>query len=144
MTKRNQKLIAALMLAVLLPATVFAASLRYCMGENDHRGIELAHAKDAHPPPGINRSAPSVDVALGALHLTDQHCHDRLLLPAAAKPEACQIRPPRPESVLEPVSRFQVNSRSKRRADQASSVTAFYRQPPDPRLASIRTVVLRN
>jgi hypothetical protein len=144
MAMRNHKLIAALMLAVLLPSTVFAASLRYCMGENGHRGIELAHAKDSRPTPGINRSAPSVDVALGTLHLTGQHCQDRLLLPAAAKSEACQIRPPRPESVLEPVPRSQVNVRPKRRVDQASSITASYRQPPDPRLAAIRTVVLLN
>lgn len=132
------------MLAVLLPATVFAASLRYCKGENGHRGIELAHAKDFRATPGINRSAPSVDVALGALHLTGQHCQDRFLLPEATKPEACHSRPPRPESVLEPISRFQVNAHTKRRIVHAGRLTASYPRPPDPRLVTLRTVVLLN
>ncbi|AGK56389.1 hypothetical protein HYPDE_23513 [Hyphomicrobium denitrificans 1NES1] len=45
------RLIAALMLAMLLPATVFAASLRHCEGENGHRGIEVAHPNDSHAQP---------------------------------------------------------------------------------------------
>jgi len=138
------RLIAALMLAMLLPATVFAASLRYCEGENGHRGIEVAHANDSHAAPGINGSAPPFDVALGALRFTNSHCQDRLLLPEVAEREACHSRPPRPESVLEPISRFPVNAHPKRRISHAGRLTASYPRPPDPRLVTLRTVVLLN
>jgi hypothetical protein len=141
---RIKKLIAALMLCVLLPATVFAASLRYCAGEDGRQEIEFAHAKDSHATPGMNRSAPSFYVALDALHLAGPHCQDRLLLPEAAKPEACHRRPSRPEPALGPIFRSQVNACLKRRVGPAGRLTALYLKPPDPRLVSIRTVVLLN
>lgn len=143
MTMRLQKLIAALMLAMLLPATVFAASLRCCEGENGHWAVEFAHAKDPHATPGMSGSAPSFDVAL-ASHLIGPHCQDRLLLPEAAKLEACCSRPPRAEPVLGPISHSQVNARAAGRVGHAGRSTASYLQPPDPRLVTLRTVVLLN
>ena len=140
---RIQKLIAALMLAMLLPATVFAASLRYCEGENGQWGIEFAHAENPHATLGMSASAPSFDVAL-ALHLAGPHCQDRLLLPEAAKPKACHSRPPRPEPVLGPISHSQVNGRSERRVGHVSKLTESYLQSLDPRLVALRTVVLLN
>jgi hypothetical protein len=143
MSVRNQKVVAVLMLAMLLPATVLAASLRYCAGENGHRGIEFAHVKNFHATPGMNGNAPSLDVALEILHLAGPHCQDRLLLPEAAKPEACHSRLPRPEPVIGPISRSQINARPERRVGSARRLTASL-QLPDPRLVSIRTIVLRN
>jgi hypothetical protein len=136
---RIQKLITALMLAVLLPATVFAASLRYCKGENGHRGIEVAHLNDAHAPPGINRTAPPF-----APHFTNSHCQDRLLLPEAASRETCRIRPPHPEPVLRPIAGSEGNAHTEGRVSHAGRLTASYPRPPDPRLVPLRTVVLLN
>lgn len=138
------RFIAALILSVLLPATVFAASLRYCVGEDGHQEIEFAHAKDSHAPPGVNRGAPSLDVALGAFRLSGPHCQDRLLLPELAKPEACHRRTSRPEPVLGPLHRSPLDARPKRRVGQAGRLTTSDIHPPDPRLVSIRTVVLLN
>jgi hypothetical protein len=129
---------------VLLPATVFAASLRYCEGENGHRGIEVAHPNESHAPPGINRSAPPFDVALGALHFRNSHCQDRLLLPEAVKREACKIRPPHPEPVLGPIAGSRENARTEGRVGHSARLTASYPRPPDPRLVTLRTVVLLN
>ena len=124
MTMRIQKLIAALMLSLLLPATVFAASIRYCEGENGHWAIEFAHAKDPHAISGIGASAPSFDVAL-ALRLAGTHCQDRLLLPEAAKPEACHSRPPRPEPGLPGYSPRRPGAPGSFVADVAGDVAAF-------------------
>ena len=141
------RLVAGPMLAVMLPASVFAAPLRYCVGQNGHHGIEFVHAKD------FSRSSPSVtgvssarliDLSLEAAHAIGSHCEDRVLLPQAAKLKVARIVAPNPERDLGTLFRLRLSFDQKNRVKHAAGPSATRSLQSDPRLVSIRTVVLLN
>lgn len=138
------RLVAGLMLAVMLPASVFAAPLRYCVGQNGHRGLEFVHAKEcSHADAEAKSCARLIDVEFGALVL-GSHCQDRVLLPEAAKPEACSITGPGAEPSGAAPERLQVQSNPRKWTKWSPRQSVAHVRHLDPRLVSLKTVVLLN
>lgn len=139
------RLIAAFMLAVFLPATVIAAPLRYCMGQNGHRAIEFVHAKHGfHANTQVALGALLLEPRRSALHVLGPHCQDKLLLPVAAKSEKRFLAAPNHAPVLRPDPSFHLTANAKRRANCKLHVAASRVCETDPRLRTRRTVVLLN
>ncbi|WP_177228104.1 hypothetical protein [Hyphomicrobium facile] len=137
------------MLALILPAAVIAGPLRFCVGENGHRAIEIAHANDfthakpAQATPAVKRSAALEDVR-STQHVTGPHCQDKLLLPVVAKSKARCVRRPSVEPVVVRDFRARFSSSTQRQAHLASRLAAVHLRKHDPRLDTLRTVVLLN
>lgn len=138
------RLIAALVLAFMLPASVLAAPMRYCVGQNGHRGIEFVLAKHcSHENADVKSSAGLIDFSIGALHVVGSHCQDRLLVPEVTKPDACRIATSHPEPVLPPGFRAQKPAPTKPSSQAARRFAPGFWYL-DLRLVCLRTIVLLN
>ncbi len=148
MSERNRRLIrllAGLLLAVFLPANVIAAPLLYCVGHNGHRAIEFVHAKNWTHATSEPEDGALAEPSRSDLNIRGSHCLDRLLLSAVAKPEARGIPVPYPtEPILGSNPHFQLSAHSKKRAQRPSRFATSHFQRSDPRLRTLRTVVLLN
>lgn len=139
------RLLASFLLAVMLPAAVLAAPLRYCIGQNGHRGIEFVHAKgSSHTYSGVKARLHTADHSVGTPHIIGSHCEDRQLLPTAAKPASCIRATPVPQPLLDKHYRLHIKSDTKERATRPALWPRSDFRHPDPRLVSLRTVVLLN
>lgn len=135
--------VAAVMLVLLLPATVGAAPLRYCTGLNGHRAIEFAHHRDGyHQNTHLAPRPRSQMTAHSTFDVHGPNCHDKPLLPVAAKWEKRdhealrQVPVQRQASWLNPWAKFAGNPYLK------SGVAASRARYADPRLRPHRTIVL--
>ena len=139
------RFIAAFMLALFLPVGVLAGPLRYCLGQDGHRAIEFVHAKDfSHVNPTVTYRPPVLDPARIGFHIEHAHCRDTLLLPAIAKSEKRLAKTPHRDPVPGTAARFHLAAHAKRRAHIKLSVPASRVPQTDPRLSTLRTVVLLN
>jgi len=132
------------MLAILLPTSVFAAPLLYCVNGDGHRAVEFVHTKDrVHEEISFEHVQP-VDVSHIKPHVLGSHCRDRVLLPDIAKPEACRIAAPGPQPLVVPAFRQRSESALARRCILLADALVLEAAYPDPRLVALRTVVLLN
>jgi hypothetical protein len=134
------RLVAGLMLTLLLPAAVIAAPLRYCTGENGHRAIEFVHTNNC---PHV-ATRPNRDMRVHGAHLAGPHCKDKLLLPVVAKFEKRLLAPPDKIRVPGYKVRFSVATHAGRGANTASPIQTSPSHRSDPRVLTLRTVVLLN
>ena len=136
--------ISAFVLALILPAVILAGPLRFCVGQNGHRAIEIAHAKLlTHAEPHAKRSLALEDMR-HIPHVSGFDCQDKLLLPLVAKSKPRCV--PRPS--LEPVlgRDFQIDFKASARwlANLTARLADLHLRKTDPRLHTLRTVVLLN
>ena len=139
------RFIAAFVLTLFLPACVLAGPLRYCFGHNAHRAIEFVHAMNfAHVNPIVKHRPPVLDPAGIGFHIQHAHCRDTLLLPVIAKSEKRLAKTPNRDPVPGTAARFHLATHAKWRAHNKLSVLASRVSQTDPRLSTLRTVVLLN
>lgn len=141
---RLTRYISAFVLALILPAVILAGPLRFCVGQNGHRAIEIAHVKPlTHAEPHAKRSLAPEDMR-HIPHVSGSDCQDKLLLPLVAKSKPRCV--PRPS--LEPVlgRDFQIDFKASARwlANLTERLADVHLRKTDPRLHTLRTVVLLN
>jgi len=134
--------VAAFMLALLLPAAVLAAPLRYCMGQSGHRAIEFVHAKVSSHANSTAKDGASLEGASRDPHVIGSYCQDRLLLPVVKKSKSSVAPRRSSDPVLSNNFRFDLRA-SVQRPSHLASRLAELRQP-DPHLVTLKTVVLLN
>ncbi|CAA2141702.1 hypothetical protein HYPP_02723 [Hyphomicrobium sp. ghe19] len=136
--------ISAFLLALILPAVVIAAPLRYCAGQNGHRAIEIAHAKVlTHAGPDAKHSIAPEDVR-HTPHVSGSDCEDKLLLPLVAKSKPRCVPRPSVEPVLGRDFHIDLRASTQWLAHLTSRLVVVHLRKPDPRLDTLRTVVLLN
>lgn len=137
--------VAAFMLVVFSPAAVMAAPLRYCLGQNGHRAIELVHAKDgAHASRFADGARSLLELLRSDHHVWGQHCEDKVLFPVVAKAEKRFVGAPAPDPAIGKDSRFHGTTDAKRRSLRVLHPGTRQPRRIDPRLLTLKTVVLRN
>lgn len=135
---------AAFMLALLLPAAVLAAPLRYCMGQDGHRAIEFVHAKVFAHANSVVKDGAGLEAGLRDTHVVDPYCRDRLILPIVAKSKSWAAPRPSDDPVASNDFRFSPRVSAEKCARPARRLVILHLQKPDPRLVALRTVVLLN
>jgi hypothetical protein len=139
------RFIAALMLALFLPLGVLAGPLRYCLGHDGHRAIEFVHANNfSHVDSTVTHRPPVLDSAGIGFHIEHAHCRDTLLLPVIAKSEKRLAKSPNRDPVPGTAARFHLAAHAKWRAHGKFLVLPSRVSQTDPRLSTLRTVVLLN
>ncbi len=139
------RLTAIFLLAIFLPAAAIAAPLRYCVGQNGHRAIELWHAKDLHQAKmhaSIRVPAPQRSPA--AVHYPMRKCVDKILLPIVAQSDARFLAAAGQDPTVESVDELRLASRAKRLTNVKLHVEYPTARQSDPRLRMLKTVVLLN
>lgn len=141
---RLTRYISAFVLALILPTAILAGPLRFCAGQNGHRAIEIAHAKVlTYAEPHVKRSLAPEDMQ-HTPHVSCSDCQDKLLLPLVAKSKPRCVPRPSVEPVLG--RDFQIDFKASARwlAHLTARLADVHLSKPDPRLHSLRTVVLLN
>lgn len=139
------RLTAVFVLAIFLPAAVIAAPLRYCVGQNGHRAIELLHAKDLYQANmRASIGAPTPQASPAAVHYPTRSCEDKILLPVVAKSDTRFLAAPGQDPAVGSVEGFGLASRAKRLTNSKLHVEYPAARETDPRLRMLKTVVLLN
>ncbi len=142
---RLARFIAALMLIVFLPAGVFAGPLRYCLGDNGHQGIELAHsANSRHGAFTEKHQLAEARPALPDAQIQHSNCRDTLLIPVITKSEKRfgKTLSRNPSSATH--ERLSLAARANTHELASARIPAAPLRAVDPRLVTLRTIVLLN
>lgn len=142
---RLARFIAALMLILFLPAGVFAGPLRYCLGDNGHQGIELAHSGNSrHGAFSEKYHLADAGPALPDVQIQHSRCRDTLLIPVVAKSEKrlAKTLSRNPTSATHP--RLSLATRANTQELASAHIPVAPLRAVDPRLVTLRTIVLRN
>lgn len=142
------RIIAAAMLAILLPAAVLAGPMRHCMAPDGHQKIEFLHPWDvrhASRYEGRPEGRQHFETT-GHPHIEDQPCVDRALLAKAAGLLEKRPKATGPHLCSKPFAVWSFTWKHANGAwtDVTPSRARLRHDFVDPRLADLRTVVLLN
>lgn len=142
---RSARFIAALMLILFLPAGVFAGQLRYCLGDNGHQGIELAHSGSSRQGAFTEKHhLADAGPALSDVQIQHSRCRDTILIPVVAKSEKRLAKTLSRNPTSATHLRLSLAARTNTQEHASAHIPAAPLRVVDPRLVTLRTIVLRN